>query len=133
MSIHTINPGAIYDGSPFSMSQAAIDSDVGQVFVSGQVDWDGNYKVKNSGIEAQTENALKNLETVLKESNSSISNILQLRVYIRGELSDHMDKVVPIITKHLSGARPALTGVGVASLATPGTLIEVEAVAKIAK
>ncbi|TQV76064.1 RidA family protein [Exilibacterium tricleocarpae] len=131
MSITKINPAALYDGSPFGMSQAAIDTDSGLVFVSGQVDWDANYALKNEGIEAQAENALKNLETVLEAANSSIENVLQLRVYIKGELGDHMKKVVPILTNRIGIARPALTGIGVASLASPGTLIEIEAVAKL--
>jgi enamine deaminase RidA (YjgF/YER057c/UK114 family) len=101
------------------------------VFISGQVDWDTNFQVKNKGIEAQTESAAKNLITVLEAANSSVANLLQLRVYIRGELGEHMEQVVPIIAKYLGVSRPALTGIGVASLASPDTLIEIEAVAKI--
>ena len=131
MSIETINPGALYDGSPFGMSQATIDHDSGHVFVSGQVDWDSNYEITATSIEGQTENAMLNLQTVLQEANSCIEKILQLRVYVRGELADHMEKIVPIIAKYIGATRPALTGIGVASLASPTTLIEIEAIAKI--
>ncbi|MGI0117499.1 RidA family protein [Zooshikella sp. RANM57] len=131
MNIQKINPNTLYDGSPFGLSQATIDTLSGLVFVSGQVDWDTDYELKNSTIEAQAENALKNLSVVLSAANASVENILQLRVYIRGELSEHMDNVVPIITQYLGTSRPALTGIGVASLASPGTLIEIEAVARV--
>lgn len=131
MNIKKINPAMLYDGAAFGMSQAVIDTDSGLVFISGQVDWDDSYQVKNKDMEAQTEGAIKNLLTVLETANSSIDNILQLRVYIRGELADHMEKILPVLLKYLGTSRPALTGIGVASLATKDTLIEIEAVAKL--
>lgn len=129
--IRKINPATLYDGSAFGLSQATVDVDNGLVFVSGQVDWDLEYNVKNMGIEEQTTNAVENLKTVLEEADSSLAHILQLRVFVRGELADNMDKVVPILARYFGATRPALTGIGVASLASPDTLIEIEAVAKI--
>ncbi|BBM01510.1 RidA family protein [Microbulbifer sp. GL-2] len=131
MSIVNINPASLYDGSPFSLSQARVDTDCNLIFVSGQVDWDTDCEVINNTIEAQTESAAKNLLTVLTEGGSAVENLLHLRIYVRGELGDHIPKVVPIIAKYLGAPRPAITGIGVASLATPETLIEIEAVAKI--
>lgn len=131
MSINKINPATLYDGTPFGLSQAAIDTESGLIFISGQVDWDSSYQVKNQDMAAQTEGAIKNLLTVLEAANSSIANLLQLRIYIRGELADHMEKIVPILLNYLGTSRPALTGIGVASLATADTLIEIEAVAKL--
>ena len=133
MSIKTINPVTLYDGASSGMSQATIDTDTGLVFISGQVDWDTNYQVKYKSIEAQAAAAAKNLLTVLAAAHSSVENVLQLRVYVRGELGDHMEAVVPMIAKYFGGSRPALTGIGVASLASPDTLIEIEAVAKVLK
>lgn len=133
MTIKTINPTSLYDGSSFGMSQATIDETTGLIFVSGQVDWNINYEVTDQSIAGQTENAIKNLQTVLDEVSSSIANVLQLRVYICGELAEHMAQVVPILMKYLGATRPALTGIGVASLASPDTLIEIEAVAKVIK
>lgn len=130
MSINKINPATLYDGAPFGMSQAAADTDSGLIFISGQVDWDSNYQVKNQSMPAQAEGAIKNLLTVLEAANSSVQNLLHLRVYIRGELAEHMETIVPILLSYLGTSRPALTGIGVASLATPDTLIEIEAVAK---
>ncbi|OZG69736.1 hypothetical protein BTA51_29365 [Hahella sp. CCB-MM4] len=131
MSIKNINPAELYDGAPSGMSHAKIDTGLGLVFVSGQVDWSPDYEIKNTGIEAQTEGASRNLLKVLEAANSSAENILQLRVYVRGEVAEHIEKLVPIIVRHLGISRPALTGIGVASLATPDTLIEIEAVAKV--
>ncbi|MDQ1920941.1 RidA family protein [Massilia pseudoviolaceinigra] len=131
MRIKQINPAALYDGAPFGMSQATADTASGLVFVSGQVDWDANYHVNHGSIEAQADSAVQNLLTVLEAADSSVDNILQLRVYVRGELGEHMDKLVPVIARYFGATRPALTGIGVASLASPETLIEIEAVARV--
>ena len=133
MAIIRINPTSIYDGTATGMSQATIDTDTGLIFISGQVDWDTNFQTNKHDMATQTINAAKHLITVLEEANSSVENILQLRVYVRGEVADHMETIVPLIASTLGISRPALTGIGVASLATPETLIEIEAVAKVAK
>jgi 2-iminobutanoate/2-iminopropanoate deaminase len=133
MAIIRINPTSIYDGTATGMSQATIDTDTGLIFISGQVDWDTNFETNKHEMATQTINAAKHLITVLEEANSSVENILQLRVYVRGEVADHMETIVPLIASTLGTSRPELTGLGVASLATPETLIEIEAVAKVAK
>ncbi|MBU1444618.1 MAG: RidA family protein [Gammaproteobacteria bacterium] len=132
MSIKRINPPSLYDGTATGMSQATIDTDTGLIFISGQVDWDTDFQTNNHDMKTQTANAAKHLITVLEAANSSVENILQLRVYVRGEVADHMEDIVPIIASTLGSSRPALTGIGVASLASPETLIEIEAVAKVA-
>lgn len=133
MVIQTINPATMYDGASIGMSQATVDTDSGLVYVSGQVDWDAGSRLRSSGIEAQTHGAIERLLTVLEAAGSSAECILQLRVYVRGELGEHMGKIVPILAEFFGNSRPALTGIGVASLATPDTLIEIEALAKVVK
>jgi hypothetical protein len=45
MAKQLVNPEQLYDGSPFGMSQAVLDTESSLVFVSGQVDWDHQYQV----------------------------------------------------------------------------------------
>lgn len=130
MTIERINPPALYDGAPHGLSHATIDHDTGLVFVSGQVDWDRDYRVRHATMAEQAEGAARNLIAVLEAAGSSVDRILQLRVYVRGEIGEHLDTVAPILVRHLGVSRPALTGIGVASLASPDTLVEIEAVAK---
>jgi 2-iminobutanoate/2-iminopropanoate deaminase len=129
MRTQLINPEALYDGTAVGMSQAKIDLQAGLVFVSGQVDWDRESKVRHTTLEGQTEGAIQHLKTVLKEAGSSLEDVLQLRVYVRGELADGMAQLVPVLARHFGSVRPALTGIGVASLASRDTLVEIEAVA----
>jgi enamine deaminase RidA (YjgF/YER057c/UK114 family) len=131
MSTKLVNPADLYDGAPVGMSQAKVDLESRLVFVSGQVDWDADSRVRHATLEGQTEGAIAHLATVLKEAGSSIGDVLQLRVYVRGELADSMSQLVPVLAHRFGAVRPALTGIGVASLASPETLVEIEAVAKL--
>ena len=130
--IRRINPATLYDGASVGLSQAVVDPRSGLVFVSGQVDWDHGLQVRHADVAAQAESAVQNLLTALAAAGSSADQVLQLRVYVRGEVADHLDALAPVMVRHFGAARPALTGIGVASLASPQTLVEIEAVARVA-
>ena len=53
MSNKLINPATLYDGAPVGMSQARVDLRSGLIFVSGQVDWDRESRVRHSTLEGQ--------------------------------------------------------------------------------
>ena len=125
-----INPVSLYDMSPFGASQAVVDSASSLVYISGQVAWDKEHQVTSDSVAGQFKSALKNLETVLREAGASVDSLLQVRIYIRGELEDHMADIAPLLAEFLGASRPAVTGVGVASLASRATLVEIEAVAR---
>jgi enamine deaminase RidA (YjgF/YER057c/UK114 family) len=131
MNTKLINPAGLYDGAPVGMSQAKVDLGSRFVFVSGQVDWDGGSRVRHATLEGQAEGAMEHLVTVLNEAGASLEDVLQLRVYVRGELADGMSQLVPVLARHFGAVRPALTGIGVASLASRDTLIEIEALARL--
>ena len=131
MSTKLVNPASLYDGAPVGMSQAKVDLKSGFIFVSGQVDWDRDSRVRHATLEGQAEAAIEHVVTVLNEAGSSLENVLQLRVYVRGELADGMSQLVPVLARHFGAVRPALTGIGVASLASRDTLVEIEAVARM--
>jgi 2-iminobutanoate/2-iminopropanoate deaminase len=124
-----INSPQRYDGKPHGLSHAVIDTASSVVYISGQVDWDENHQVSSHTVEGQFQNALHNLTIVLEAAGSSVENLLHLRVYVRGELGESVEAIAPILVQFLAESRPALTGIGVASLASPEILVEVEATA----
>jgi enamine deaminase RidA (YjgF/YER057c/UK114 family) len=130
MAKRLVNPEGLYDGSPFGMSQAVLETESSLVFVSGQVDWDHQYQVSQHSVSGQFEAALENLRIALEAAGSSVDSLLHLRIYVRGELEEHMEALAPILAGFVGSSRPAVTGIGVASLASKATLVEVEAVAK---
>lgn len=126
-----VNPPQLYDGKPHGLSHAVIDTATGTVYISGQVDWDMNHQVSSHTVEGQLRNVLNHLTIVLDAAGSSVENLLNLRIYIRGELGEFLEDIAPILTQFLADSRPALTGIGVASLASPEILVEIEATAAL--
>ncbi len=133
MSKKLINPPELYDGSASGLSQATVETALGLVFVSGQVDWNHQYQTTETSIEGQARKALENLQIALTAAGSSVGQLLHVRVYIRGELGEHMATLGPMLSEFLGDSRPAVTGIGVASLASPSLFVEVEAVASVEK
>jgi 2-iminobutanoate/2-iminopropanoate deaminase len=131
MPIRQLNPRELYDPAAFGMSQGVVDSDSGLVFVSGQVAWDTEGRVAGYGYGEQTAIALDHLSVVLTSAGCSAADVLSVRVYVRGEVADHLHECGPALASFFGATRPALTGIGVASLVTPDTLIEIEAVARV--
>jgi enamine deaminase RidA (YjgF/YER057c/UK114 family) len=131
MAKRLVNPEALYDAAPLGMSQAVVDTDSSLVFVSGQVDWDHEHRVGHDSVAGQFEVALEKLRIALEAAGSSVAGLLHVRIYVRGELEDHMAAVAPILAGFLGRSRPAVTGIGVASLASKATLVEIEALARV--
>ena len=131
MAFRQINPRDLYDPSAYGMSQASVDERSGLVFVSGQVAWDVNGRVTGRGYGEQAVRALENLSVALAAAGCGAADVLSVRVYVRGELAEHLPVVGPPLASFFGATRPALTGIGVASLATPDTLIEIEALARV--
>ena len=129
MSKKRLNPEALFDGAAYGMSQVVIETESKFAFISGQVDWNHQHETTSDSVTGQTRNALKNLKIALEAAESSIEQVLQVRVYVRGELADHMESIAPILLEFFGESQPAVTGIGVASLASPETLVEVEAIA----
>lgn len=131
MTIRQLNPSELYDGAAYGMSQGVLDQRSGLVFVSGQVAWDLQGRVNRQGYAEQTTSALENLALVLASAGCSVADVLSVRVYLRGEVEDHLHECGPALAAFFGSTRPALTGIGVASLASRDTLIEIEAIARI--
>jgi enamine deaminase RidA (YjgF/YER057c/UK114 family) len=100
------------------------------LFCAGQtsVDADGR-PVHAEDMAAQVRQSLENLETVLREAGLDLSHVVRLNVY-----TTDVDRI--LATYHIMierfaevGCRPASTLLGVARLAFPELLVEIEATA----
>ena len=78
------------------------------------------------GIEAQAEQALQNLEAVLKEAELTTVNVVKTTVFLT-DMGDFA-KINAIYGKHLSAPYPARSCVQVGAL-PKGGLFEIEAIA----
>lgn len=106
-------------------SQAVMVGDT--LYISGQVPVDPTVgKIVEGGIEAQTEQVLKNIGTILKEAGLDYANVVKTTCL----LSD-MDNFVAmngVYAKYFTQEMPARAAFGVVRLPL-GAMIEIEAVA----
>jgi enamine deaminase RidA (YjgF/YER057c/UK114 family) len=120
----------IYSGHPneerAGYARAAVVDD--WVFVSGTTGFDPDTKEYPEGVEAQCENAFRNIERALKEAGASLSDIVRVLIFVAND--GDFERVMPIIRKHCYPARPANTTV-YARLVAPHMLVEIEVTAKI--
>jgi 2-iminobutanoate/2-iminopropanoate deaminase len=129
MDKRQVNPWTWQDQAGFSQAWR-VDNAGSIVFVSGQGPISGNGDLVGDGdFEAQTRQVFENLQTVLAESGASFDGVMKITVYLTdiGTLRDFGR----IKAEFIPGEQPASTAVEVSSLALPGMMIEVEAIAVI--
>lgn len=113
--------------APFSH---AVEAD-GWVFITGQMPFSGTSidEAYPQGIEAQTHQVMKNLETVLKGCGLGLGNVLSARVYLTHFDTDYAAMNAVYASYFAPGKRPARTCIGVSGLAK-GARIEIDMVAR---
>jgi 2-iminobutanoate/2-iminopropanoate deaminase len=122
-----VNPWGWQDALGFSQAWR-VDGAQSIVFVSGQVAMSPEGQVVGEGdFEAQVRQTFENLRMVLEQSGGSLSDIVKLTVFLT-DIANLRD-FGRIKAEFIQGPQPASTAVGVAGLALPQLMIEVEAIA----
>ncbi|HEY2697369.1 MAG TPA: RidA family protein, partial [Pseudonocardiaceae bacterium] len=100
------------------------------IYVGGQdaVDADGNL-VGGNDVAAQTRQVMANLVTALAAAGATVHDLVAVTLLI-AERAD-LSRAYPAAAQVLAGAVPTVLGARVATLAVPGALIEVSAVAAV--
>lgn len=98
----------------------------GLIFVSGQLPLDPESGSMPEGVEAQTEQALKNLSAVLEAAGSGLDAVLKTTIFIKD--MGEFPVINEIYAKYFSDHRPARACVEVARL-PKDALVEIEAIA----
>ncbi len=134
MTVTRINPASLYNSLNFGFSHATLQDGGKTVHLAGQVAWDAKCNVVGLGdLAAQTRQALANLTLVLAEVGATPADIVRLRTYVVDHTPDKLGVVLPEVGAFYGDAVPAPnTFLGVAALALPDFLIEIEATASIA-
>ncbi|MFJ1973842.1 RidA family protein [Streptomyces sp. NPDC087903] len=134
MAITLANPEGLMQVDLYRQVSVATGSKL--VFIAGQVAWDADGVTVGKGdLAAQVEQCYLNVGTALAEAGASFDDVAKLTVYLVDWTPDKM----PLFMEGLARAAaklgvtpvPPLTGVGVAALAGPDILVEVEATAVI--
>jgi enamine deaminase RidA (YjgF/YER057c/UK114 family) len=124
-----INPWKWQD--QYAFSQAIEVTNPSRVlYCAGQTSVDDNGKPMHAGdMRKQIEQALRNLETVLKASGYGLANVVRLNYYTTDV--EAFLKASDVVGSRLGEAKSQPPGalLGVAKLAFPGLMIEIEATA----
>jgi len=124
-----INPWNWQDRFGFVQAKEVIGAER-TLYCAGQTSVDEQGQPLHDGdMQAQALRALDNLETVLQQAGFELSDIARLNVYVTDV--DAYREAAPAIGARLAnrGVRQAATLLGVARLALPELLIEIEATA----
>lgn len=98
------------------------------LFLSGQlpIDAEGNL-VGEGNIARQTEQAFENMSAVLEANGASMGDVVQTTTYIT-DISQ-LARVNEVRARRFPDDAPTSTTVEVSALASPGLMVEIEAVA----
>jgi 2-iminobutanoate/2-iminopropanoate deaminase len=123
--LHTERAPAPFQGAPYSQGIRFGEL----VFVSGQVGIDPSTgEMVAGGIAEQTEQAMRNLEAVLEEGGSTLTQLLKTTIY----LADFGDfgAMNEVYARRLGDRPPARATIQAGALPS-GALVEIEAVAHL--
>ena len=116
--------GPYSHGTRISLSEADL------IFVSGQVSLDAKGNTVGKGdIVLQTEQVLKNLQSVLEASGTSLAHVVKVTVFLRN--MEHRNAVAEVRKCFFKDNLPASTLVEVSKLAHQDWLVEIEAIAVV--
>ena len=97
------------------------------VYSAGQVGLDpATMKLVEGGVEAQTEQVLRNLQAVLEAAGSSLAQVIKTTVFL-ADINDYK-AVNAVYARYFTENPPARSAVQVAALPL-GALVEIEVVA----
>lgn len=101
----------------------------GVVYLRGQIGQDLTTResVGVGDVAAQTEQAMANIDMLLKEAGSSLDDIVKVVVYLVDPR--YRETVYRVMGRWLQGVFPVSTGLVVSALARPEWLVEIDATA----
>lgn len=100
------------------------------VFVSGQSGRDpATGHLAGPGVEAQTEQVLRNIATILEAAGSSLQHVIRCGVFLVD--MNEFPKMNDVYARAFGSHRPARTTVEVSGLPGDGLRVEIDAIAYI--
>ncbi|MGW7048263.1 RidA family protein [Streptomyces avermitilis] len=122
------NPAALHDPTPFGYSHT-VSAPGELVFIGGQYASDTTGALVPGGFAAQVDLAFDRLQTALEGVGLRYENVARLGTFIVDHDLDKLKILGNALHARFGDRLPAQTLSGVASLALPGMLFEVDAVA----
>ena len=134
MSHTIVNPDGLHDPAPFGYSHTvAIPSGTELILVAGQYGSDLNGTVVSADFGEQVRQAFGNLGVALGTHGLDLSDVVQLRTYVVNLDFDKLGAIGQAVGSGCGDTPPTQTVIGVAGLAMPDILFEVEVEAVAAR
>ena len=124
--IARLNPPSLPDTSALGYSQISIAEPGRLAFISGQVALRPGGAPPPDSLGEQMEIVAANARAALDAVGARPQDIVMARVYAVDLTPERLEEVMPPLLAAFDGARPSLTGIGVAALAGPGLQDEME-------
>jgi len=124
MARKLISSGSTFE-EQIGYSRAVVDGD--WVFVSGTTGFDYAAMTISDNLVEQTEQCLKNIESVLKQADSNLKDVVRV-TYVVPNGAD-FEQCWPVLRKYFGEVRPAAMMIS-AGLADPRMKIEIEVTAR---
>ena len=126
-----LNPGGLFDSASWGYHQVQVSTGQRIIHFAGQGALDTAANVIGVGdFRAQMSACLANIDIACRAAGVTRGDIAMLRLYVVNHQPDDIPVMIEILTGFFgSDATPPATLVGVACLAMPDMMIEIEAVA----
>jgi len=121
------------DWTPASGYSSGIAAEGRQIFVAGQVGWNGRQEIVSDDFVAQVEQALRNIVEILAEAKARPEDLVRLTWYItdKREYLARSTEVGQVYRRVIGRHFPAMTLVQVAALVEDRAKVEIEATAVV--
>jgi enamine deaminase RidA (YjgF/YER057c/UK114 family) len=135
MAVNLVNPEGLSEVDLYRQVSVASGSKL--IFMAGQVAVDASGDIVGTGdLTTQAERCYLNVAAALAAVGASFDDVVKLTVYLVDWTPDKMGRFVEGVGRAsaklgIAAPLPPLTGIGVAALAEPDFLVEVEAIAVV--
>jgi len=126
-----VNPNTLFPSLPYGFTQLVVASGRRMAFLSGQTAWDVQKRlVGGASLLEQTRQALRNVQMAVEAAGGTLRDVVSLRIYIVNYRPENAEAVGTALKEFFPPeSPPASTWIGVAALAVPDFLVEIEATA----
>jgi len=100
------------------------------IYTSGQIPADANGAIVGTEIALQTEQVIRNLQSILEAAHSSLARVVKTTVFLKN--MEDFAAMNAVYEKYFHGSKPARSTVQVARL-PKDVLIEIEAIATLSE
>ncbi|MGW2271443.1 RidA family protein [Streptomyces yangpuensis] len=130
MAHDIVNPDGLHDPVPFGYSHTAtVPAGTELVLIAGQYGSGPDGAVVSAGFAEQVEQTFHNIGVALAAHGLGFDHVVGLRTYVVDHDVTRLGPVAEAVRERWGSKPPTQTLIGVAALATPDVLFEVEAVA----